>query len=253
MKICAVIVSLGLWRYFLPWLKLIGLIAYSITLLLSCFAIKAQLITTKYTIIKTLIQLFMNLWKSWHWSFLQSCSISQSGKVYLQRCNSSNSSSSTTENNNNNNNNRATATKFQDLNFPPSSRQATTLNLLDDDALDLKLVSLSSSSPPSYQSVCTLDKVKSALERAEKETVRKRSSVSMSKSSSMPSNSSSSIKDGDFDQEERSPSASFAAGCPTCLLYVLISSNNPKCPRCNCNVPLPVAAKKPRIDLNISI
>ncbi|KAG8379514.1 hypothetical protein BUALT_Bualt07G0096400 [Buddleja alternifolia] len=63
-------------------------------------------------------------------------------------------------------------------------------------------------------------------------------------SSSPRSNSSSSIKDGDFDHEVKSlPSASFAAGC---LLYVLIST-------CSSNVPLPGAAKKPRIDLNISI
>ncbi|KAI3456683.1 hypothetical protein Pfo_013346 [Paulownia fortunei] len=172
----------------------------------------------------------------------------KSGKVYLQRCNSSNSSSSTSENKPQSS--KAMA-KFQDLNFPPVSKQ--TVNLFDDASLDLKLVSLPSASPSSssYQSVCTLDKVKSALERAEKETVRKRS-ISMSKSSSLRSNSSSSIKDSDLDQEEKS-SASFAAGCPSCLLYVLISKSNPKCPRCNSNVPLPVAAKKPRIDLNISI
>ncbi|KAL0398988.1 UNVERIFIED_CONTAM: hypothetical protein Sradi_2242100 [Sesamum radiatum] len=173
-----------------------------------------------------------------------------SGKVYLQRCNSSNSSSSTSENKQQSS---KAAAKFQDLNFPPTSKQ--TLNLFDEASLDLKLVSLSSSSPSSsvYQSVCTLDKVKSALERAEKETVRKRS-ISMSKSSSPLSNSSSSIKDScDLDQEEKSSSAAFAAGCPSCLLYVLITKSNPKCPRCNSNVPLPVAAKKPRIDLNISI
>ncbi|KAK6154537.1 hypothetical protein DH2020_008785 [Rehmannia glutinosa] len=119
--------------------------------------------------------------------------------------------------------------------------------------LDLKLVSPLSASPSSsnYQSVCTLDKVKSALERAEKESVRKRS-ISMSKSSSPRSTSSSSVKDGDLDEDEGS-TASIAAGCPSCLLYVLISRGNPKCPRCNSNVPLPVAAKKPRIDLNISI
>ncbi|XP_057765272.1 uncharacterized protein LOC130986022 isoform X2 [Salvia miltiorrhiza] len=168
----------------------------------------------------------------------------KSGKVYLQRCNSSNSSSSSTEKKG-----EESGGKFQDLNFPPSSKQ--TLNLLDEEGLELKLVSGSPLSSP-YQSVCTLDKVKSALERAEKETVRKRSSISMSKSSSLPSNSSSSIKDSDLDQEERS-SSSFAAGCPTCLLYVLISTTNPKCPRCNSNVPMPLPAKKPRIDLNISI
>lgn len=173
----------------------------------------------------------------------------QSGKVYLQRCNSSNSSSSTSENNPQS---TKPTTKLQDLNFPPTTKQ--TLNLFDDASLDLKLITYSSASPSNsnYQSVCTLDKVKSALERAEKETVRKRS-MSMSKSSSSPlSNSSSSVKDCDPDEEDKS-SASFAAGCPNCLLYVLISRNNPKCPRCNCNVPLPVALKKPRIDLNMSI
>ncbi|KAL0300966.1 UNVERIFIED_CONTAM: hypothetical protein Sradi_6373400 [Sesamum radiatum] len=172
----------------------------------------------------------------------------KSGKVYLQRCNSTNSSSSTSETKPQSSKIMA---KFQDLNFPPTSKQ--TLNLFDEASLDLKLVSSSSASPSSsnYQSVCTLDKVKSALERAEKETVRKRS-ISMSKSSSPRSTSSSSVKDSDLDQEEKS-SASFAAGCPGCLLYVLISRSNPKCPRCYSNVPLPVVAKKPRIDLNISI
>ncbi|KAK4434101.1 hypothetical protein Salat_0572800 [Sesamum alatum] len=177
----------------------------------------------------------------------------KSGKVYLQRCNSTNSSSSTSETKPPSS--KITA-KFQDLNFPPTLKQ--TLNLFDEASLDLKLVSSTSASPPSssnYQSVCTLDKVKSALERAEKEeNVRKRSiSISMSKSSSPRSTSSSSVKDSDLGQEEKSSSASFAAGCPGCLLYVLISRGNPKCPRCNSDVPLPVAAKKPRIDLNISI
>ncbi|KAK4439564.1 hypothetical protein Salat_0291300 [Sesamum alatum] len=180
-----------------------------------------------------------------------------SGKVYLQRCNSSNSSSSTSENKPQSSKAKAkaAAARFQDLNFPPTTSKQT-LNLFEDASLDLKLVSLSSPSPSLsvYQSVCTLDKVKSALERAEKETVRKRS-ISMSKSSSPLSNSSSSIKDScDLDQEEKSLSpASFAAGCPSCLLYVLITKSNPKCPRCNSDVPLPGAAKKPRIDLNISI
>ncbi|KAL6538530.1 hypothetical protein OROGR_012518 [Orobanche gracilis] len=181
-----------------------------------------------------------------------------SGKVYLQRCNSSNSSSSTSENKQRN---TKSTSKFQDLNFPPSltsslsSRQ--TLILFDEPSLDLKLVSPLSVSPSSsnYQSVCTLDKVKSALERAEREeTVRKRSVSSMSKSSSPRSTSSSSVKDGDLDHDEKSTTASIAAGCPRCLLYVLISSGDPKCPRCNSNVPLPgVVVKKPRIDLNISI
>ncbi|GFP92749.1 hypothetical protein PHJA_001419200 [Phtheirospermum japonicum] len=136
----------------------------------------------------------------------------KSGKVYLQRST-----------------NKSPISKFQDLNFPPTSKQ--TLNLFDDPSLD--------PSSSNYQSVCTLDKVKSALERAEKETPR--------------STSSSSVRDSDLDEEEKS-TASIAAGCPSCLLYVLVSRGNPKCPRCNSNVPLPAEpAKKPRIDLNISI
>ncbi|KZV14520.1 hypothetical protein F511_42838 [Dorcoceras hygrometricum] len=176
----------------------------------------------------------------------------KSGKVYLQRCNASNSPSSTSETKPKSS---ETFSKFEDLNFPPISKQ--TLNLFDDSTLDLKLVSSLSGSPSTsnYQSVCTLDKVKSALERAEKESIKKRS-ISISKTSSSCSNSSSSIKDSDLHdnhQEEKSW-GSFAVGCPNCLLYVLISKSNPLCPRCNNHVPLPVsAAKKPRIDLNISI
>ncbi|KAL3614883.1 hypothetical protein CASFOL_040544 [Castilleja foliolosa] len=164
----------------------------------------------------------------------------KSGKVYLHRCNSSNSSSETKP---------QTTSKLQDLNFPPTTKK--TLNLFDEPSLDLKLVSPSSN----YQSVCTLDKVKSALERAEKETVMRKRSISMSKSSSSPrSTSSSSIKDSDILDEEEKSTASIAAGCPSCLLYVLVSRGNPKCPRCNSNVPLPAGfTKKPRIDLNISI
>ncbi|KAL3364904.1 hypothetical protein AABB24_013592 [Solanum stoloniferum] len=159
----------------------------------------------------------------------------KSGKVYLQRCNST---SKTLEQK------QQTVGKLQDLNFPPTSKQP--LNLFDEPNLDLKLLLPSSPSSSSYHSVCTLEKVKSALERAEKETTRKRSiSVSMS------SNSSSSVKDTEINQEHIS--SSFAAGCPSCLLYVLISKNDPKCPRCRTIVPLPVAMKKPRIDLNISI
>ncbi|GFP92131.1 hypothetical protein PHJA_001357200 [Phtheirospermum japonicum] len=180
----------------------------------------------------------------------------KSGKIYLERCNSPNSWSSTSESNKPSQQSTKHVSKFQDLNNVP--HESKPLNLFDESSLDLKLFSLSSSLSPNsssrYQSVCTLDKVKSALERAEKETIVRKRSVSMSKSSSFISNSSSSIMDSDVEQEERSLiSASFAVGCPSCLMYVLISKGNPKCPRCNCDVPLPVAAKKPRIDLNISI
>ncbi|KAL6567628.1 hypothetical protein OROGR_001296 [Orobanche gracilis] len=170
----------------------------------------------------------------------------KSGNIYLKRCSSSQSKMS-----------QQNIQKSLDLNFPTESKlRSTTLNLFDDPSLELKLFSFSSSS--NYQSVCTLEKVKSALERAEKETtVRNKRSMS-NISSSIRSSSSSSIKlDSDIDQEEKltipvAMAASFAAGCPNCLMYVLISKSNPRCPRCSCYLPVPVAAKKPRIDLNIS-
>ncbi|MFS7928833.1 hypothetical protein Hanom_Chr04g00325441 [Helianthus anomalus] len=117
------------------------------------------------------------------------------------------------------------ATDLQDLNQPP-------INLLDDTNLDLNLVSLSSSSSSSSQPY-TLGKVKSALERAEKEYAKKRSN-------SMPKS---------FVEDEET----YAAACPSCLLYVLISNRNPRCPSCNMIVPYPATMKKPRIDLNINI
>ncbi|KAI3769024.1 hypothetical protein L6452_00120 [Arctium lappa] len=177
----------------------------------------------------------------------------KSGKVYLQRCKSPNTSSSSSDQKQENND--QTVSKLQDLNFPPSSKKP--LNLFDDTSLDLNLVNLSSS-PPAYRSVCTLDKVKFALERAERETIKKRSiSISTSKSCSSPtSNSSSSVKEtivNDDDHDDHGSSQAYAAGCPSCLLYVLISRSNPRCPRCNMTVPSPTTMKKPRIDLNISI
>ncbi|KAK8618656.1 hypothetical protein V6N13_132641 [Hibiscus sabdariffa] len=112
--------------------------------------------------------------------------------------------------------------KLQDLNFPP-------LNLFDEmpTSLDLKLQSCST--PNFYQSVCTLDKVKYALERAEKGTVKKRSS-----------------------SPPPPPPRMFAAACPCCLLYVIASNTNPRCPRCNSFVPSSLPMKKPRLDLNAS-
>ncbi|KAK8542515.1 hypothetical protein V6N13_136911 [Hibiscus sabdariffa] len=179
----------------------------------------------------------------------------KSGKVYLQRCNSTNSSllSDGTKHQTN-----QTVAKLQDLNFPgsplPSSKPL--LNLFDESSLELKLVSSSSSSSSNkYQSVCTLDKVKFALERFEKEPVKKRASPSsLLKSPLSPSysSSSSSIKDsreGDLGEEKLA--SLVAAGCPGCLSYVLIMKHDPKCPRCNTLVPIMPAAKKPRIDLNI--
>ncbi|KAF8408653.1 hypothetical protein HHK36_004716 [Tetracentron sinense] len=165
-----------------------------------------------------------------------------SGKVYLQRCNSPISSSSSSEQKRQHQN--RTLPELQDLNFPPSSSSS---NLLEESCLDLKLVPSNN-----YQSVCTLDKVKSALERAQKESGKKRS-LSSPIRCSISSRSSSIREEEEQDEEERSSSGLlFAAGCPGCLLYVLISKRNPKCPRCDSIVPSPIL-KKPRIDLNISV
>ncbi|XP_050220814.1 uncharacterized protein LOC126671141 [Mercurialis annua] len=178
----------------------------------------------------------------------------KSGKVYLQRCKSSNSPSSSSDHWQQQTN--QTVSKLQDLNFPPSPSKIT-LNLFDESNLELKLLASSSSSPAAssyYQSVCTLDKVKCALERAEKEPIKKRSS-SLWKSSLSPSysSSSSSIKEVQDDEiEEKFVPSQIAVGCPGCLSYVLVMKNNPKCPRCNTIVPVP-PAKKARIDLNMSI
>ncbi|KAL5840640.1 hypothetical protein ACOSQ3_013310 [Xanthoceras sorbifolium] len=100
---------------------------------------------------------------------------------------------------------------FKDLNYPPEMKEKS--------FLDLKLESSCWS-----QSVCTLEKVKNALERdAEKE--RKRSSRT---------------------------GTMFAAACPCCLLYVVTLKTNPKCPRCNSIVSSSLLFKKPKFDLNAS-
>ncbi|CAK9308524.1 unnamed protein product [Citrullus colocynthis] len=174
----------------------------------------------------------------------------KSGKVYIQRSQTPdsplNSDSKQLQMFN------QTESKFQDLNFPPSPSKRT-LNLFNETSLDLKLTS-SPSPSTNYASVCTLDKVKSALKRADKELVKKRSSLW--KSSSSPSYSSSSSAAKEIQEEEvaeiRNSAAPMAVGCPGCLSYVLVMKNNPRCPRCNSVVPLPTI-KKPRIDLNMSI
>ncbi|GAB4854736.1 hypothetical protein Ancab_023322 [Ancistrocladus abbreviatus] len=179
----------------------------------------------------------------------------KSGKVYIQRCSPSTSSD------HKNFTNHSTFPRLQDLNFPPQSQSKPTLSFFEDTSLDLKLVS--NLSPSNYQSVCTLDKVKSALDRAERESSKKRSTPSMLSCSSSPSNSSSmSIKDLDEDDvklpcktlpDPEQNGLMVAAACPVCLLYVLISKNNPTCPKCNSLILMPLMTKKPRIDLNMSI
>ncbi|KAK7313207.1 hypothetical protein VNO77_37732 [Canavalia gladiata] len=167
----------------------------------------------------------------------------KSGKVYIQRYNSLGSPAVSEHKIHMNQ-------KIQDLNFPPSSK-VPLKNPLDETSLDLKL---DSSSLPSsnYQSVCTLDKVKSALERAEKEPMRNKASSDLSLSYASYSSSSLSIEETQ-EEEERDVkllTKPMAAACPGCLSYVLILKNDPKCPRCNSVIPFPLI-KKPRIDLNL--
>ncbi|XP_071730317.1 uncharacterized protein [Rutidosis leptorrhynchoides] len=129
-----------------------------------------------------------------------------------------------------------TTSKHQNLNKPP-------LNIFDDINLDLKLVPLSSSSSSSSSSSLssppyTLGKVKFALERAQKDYTKKRC-ISTPKLT--------------FQETTKVEEEIYAAGCPSCLLYVLIPKTNPKCPRCNMVVPFPTTMKKPRTDLNFTI
>ncbi|KAF8103460.1 hypothetical protein N665_0188s0396 [Sinapis alba] len=180
----------------------------------------------------------------------------KSGKVYLQRCNSTSSSSITSaEQSNQTVPTTTTTTTFQDLNFPPNpsnSHAKPLLNLFDDTTPELNLLPPSRSSRPlslspnrNFQSVCTLDKVKSALERAERDPV-------MFKKRQSPDDYTLS----DHHHHRTAVASPVAAGCPGCLSYVLVMKNNPRCPRCDTIVSLPAdssAKKKVKIDLNISI
>ncbi|GMH13381.1 hypothetical protein Nepgr_015222 [Nepenthes gracilis] len=154
----------------------------------------------------------------------------KSGKVYIQKCSPSTSADEK------NFTNQTSSSRLQDLNLPPQAKQ--TLNLFEDASLDLKLASHCSSSN-NYQSVCTLDKVKSALDRADRESSKKRCTPSV-------------LPDGLPSLPCDQTGLMAAAACPGCLLYVLISKSSPRCPKCSSVIPLPVL-KKPRIDLNMSI
>jgi hypothetical protein len=146
---------------------------------------------------------------------------------------------------------------LQDLNLPPTAFSQ-----------QIPMVSSKSSylvaPQANYQSVCTIEKVKSALERMGRESQSK----SHAQSDGSPSPSSSSITsnspkkrqidllDGCDSSEPVGGTSMMAAACPKCLLYVLISKENPRCPQCNSHVPPPVLSnnnnsnKKPRINLN---
>jgi len=116
-----------------------------------------------------------------------------------------------------------------------------------------------------YHSVCTIEKVKTALERFERgKQSQQHSGAGASPSSSSVTTSSVKRRGGAVEQGDRCDSPSggggggmVAAACPRCFLYVLISRSDPRCPRCESHVPAPPAtaapavSKKPRIDLNV--
>ncbi|XP_039131464.1 uncharacterized protein LOC120267853 [Dioscorea cayenensis subsp. rotundata] len=149
---------------------------------------------------------------------------------------------------------------LHDLNLPPPPAAAIGTQAITEDsaALDLRLVSPSSSAAPEYQSVCTLEKVKSALERAEREARgRRRMSDGSPSPSSSTTSSSAKRRAAEAEEEEgldgwdsSAETGMMAAGCPGCLLYVLISRRNPRCPRCDSHVPITAIPKKLKIDLN---
>lgn len=159
----------------------------------------------------------------------------QSGKTYLEPRAAAESNQSRPQSN------------ICDLNLPPHA-----ITTISDETLDLKLVSSSTSAQSGsavFQSVCTLEKVKSALERAERES----SSGKKRPASSAEASPSTSAEA----EVAAAPARMYAAACPGCLLYVLISSGNPKCPRCDAVVPSPVPsssqAKRPKLDLNVAV
>ncbi|XP_039140317.1 uncharacterized protein LOC120277522 [Dioscorea cayenensis subsp. rotundata] len=145
--------------------------------------------------------------------------------------------------------------QLNDLNLPPPAPVAASISAMSEvsTVLDLRVVG---GAPAEYQSVCTLEKVRVALERAERESRGRRRGLDGSPSPSS-STTSSSVKrrlgeeeDGMDGSDSSDGSAMLAAGCPGCLLYVLISRQNPRCPRCASHVPVPVVPKRIKIDLN---
>ncbi|GJM96095.1 hypothetical protein PR202_ga12904 [Eleusine coracana subsp. coracana] len=129
-----------------------------------------------------------------------------------------------------------------------------------------------------YHSVCTIEKVKTALERFERgkhqhhhqnggghqHHHQQHSGAGASPSSSSVTTSSvkrrggvdgGAVEQGDGCDSPSGGGGLVAAACPRCFLYVLISRSDPRCPRCEAHVPAPppttAVSKKPRIDLNV--
>ncbi|CAM0875556.1 unnamed protein product [Alopecurus aequalis] len=145
---------------------------------------------------------------------------------------------------------------------PPATRD---LNLFPDSGVAIPAAAATTepaaaTATTTYHSVCTIEKVKTALERFERGKQGQQYQQQPSGSPSSSSVTTSSVKRGAVEQGDGcdSPSASgggmVAAACPRCFLYVLISRSDPRCPRCESRVPPPPAPapkKKPRIDLNV--
>ncbi|RWW25748.1 hypothetical protein BHE74_00046059 [Ensete ventricosum] len=110
--------------------------------------------------------------------------------------------------------------------------------------------------PTGYHSVCTLEQVKYALQRAgcDKRSPAARRPHGSPVPFSSSTTTSSSIKRMMMAEREEGaspPRAMAAAGCPECLLYVLVSVVDPRCPRCAAHVPVHSEPKKrPKFDLN---
>ncbi|CAL9085809.1 unnamed protein product, partial [Musa textilis] len=150
----------------------------------------------------------------------------KSGKTYLQQ------------------RERSPATcNLHDLNLSPPSLSVASLGL--------KLEAATSAVHVEYQSVCTLEKVKSALERESRlvATAEPLFPRPDGFSPSPPSTSSSTKRQA----EDAGGRMMAVAACPVCLLYVLISTVDPRCPRCTAHVPVNGPGKKPCIDLNFSL
>ncbi|KAG1368448.1 putative dachshund [Cocos nucifera] len=146
--------------------------------------------------------------------------------------------------------------ELQDLNLPPASDVAEAGGVApppeDSATTDLNLVASAASE---YHSVCTLEKVRHALERAERESRGKphqrRMHRSPSSSSSSSASSTSSLKrregEEELDGSDSSSGSLMAARCPRCLLYVLVANRDPRCPGCRSHVPVSaIYRKKPR-------
>ncbi|THU61606.1 hypothetical protein C4D60_Mb07t25090 [Musa balbisiana] len=139
---------------------------------------------------------------------------------------------------------------LHDLNLSPPSPSVASL------ALEL------ASPSAEYQSVCTLEKVKSALERESRIVATtgpaspppsSTTTTTNTSSSSTSSSSAASTKrraPTSPDEDGAAGSTMAVATCPVCLLYVLVSKAEPRCPRCAAHVPVNDLKKKPRIDLN---